>query len=85
MIILLHNNFIKDYKKLSHWTKEKFKERRDLFLKDEFDPVLNNHPLKGKYQGYRSINITGDFRAIYKRDKDKAIFVAIGSHSRLYG
>lgn len=54
-------------------------------MRDEYDPVLNNHLLKGKYQGYRSINITGDIRAVYKKiSRDKAAFVTVGKHSRLY-
>ena len=86
MEIRLHRSFDKDYKKLKLSEKKKFKERRDIFLKDEFDLILNNHLLKGKYQGLRSISITGDLRAVYKRiDKDIVIFVAIDSHSNLYG
>ena len=86
MEIRLHRSFDKDYKKLKLSEKKKFKERRDIFLKDEFDLILNNHLLKGKYQGFRSINITGDLRAVYKRiNKDIVIFVAIDSHSNLYG
>lgn len=85
MIVIFHNNFLKDFKKLPPKLKEKYKERLKLFVKDEFDPVLNNHLLKGKYLEYRSINITGDIRAIFKRDSRKALFVAIGSHSNLYG
>lgn len=84
MRIKLHKNFEKDYKRLRESEKQKFKERRDLFLEDEFHPILNNHQLKGKYLGHRSINITGDLRAIFKRDKKYAIFVAIDSHSNLY-
>lgn len=84
MRIKLHKNFEKQYKKLRLTEKKKFKERRDLFLEDEFDPILNNHALKGKYLDYRSINITGDLRAIYKKDDDNFIFVAISSHSNLY-
>ncbi|GAI64559.1 unnamed protein product, partial [marine sediment metagenome] len=34
---------------------------------------------------YRSINITGDWRALYsKPDKDIIIFEALGIHSQLY-
>ena len=84
MKIKLHKNFEKGYKKLTSGEKEKFKERRDLFLQDEFNPILNNHALKGNYLGYRSINVTGDIRAIYKREQNLAIFVVIGSHSNLY-
>lgn len=86
MRIKLHKNFEKQYKKLKASEKTKFKERRDLFLVDEFNPVLNNHPLKGKYQGYRSINVTGDLRVIYQNKPDDiALFVDIDSHSNLYG
>ena len=85
MIIHLHKDFLKQYKKLKKKEKKKFKIRRDLFLQDEFNPILNNHALKGKYPGYRSINVTGDLRAIYKRERNIAIFVAIDIHSNLYG
>ena len=85
MIIDFHKGFTKDFKKLSTKFKKKFQERLVLFEGDEFDPVLNNHALKGKYLGYRSINITGDLRAIFKRDSESALFAAIDSHSNLYG
>ncbi len=85
MRIKLHKDFEKCYKKLRVSEKKKFKERRDLFLQDEFNPVLNNHSLKGRYSGYRSINITGDLRVIYKKDATEVIFAAIDSHSNLYG
>ena len=85
MRIQLHKNFEKQYKKLKIKIKDKFLERINIFLKDEFNPVLNNHALRGKYQNYRSLNVTGDFRAIYKRQsKEKAIFIAIDKHSHLY-
>jgi len=92
LIIRLHKNFKKRYQKFNKSQKNKFKERRNLFLRDEFDPILNNHALGGKYTGYRSINITGDIRVLYKRsfsadmgERDVAIFVTIDSHSNLYG
>lgn len=84
MKIKLHKNFEKGYGKLTSAEKKKFKERRDLFLQDEFNPILNNHALRGNYLGYRSINVTGDIRAIYKKEQYLAIFVAIDSHSNLY-
>ena len=85
MHIKLHRSFDKQYIRLSSDLKQKFKIRRDVFLKNQFDPILNNHALTGKYEGFRSINITGDLRAIFKKDGESVIFVAIGSHSRLYG
>lgn len=47
MIIQLHKNFKKQYEKLTDSQKRKFKERRNVFLQDEFNPILNNHALKG--------------------------------------
>lgn len=85
MIVNLHKSFKKNYKKLTESQKKKFKERRSLFMQDEFNPVLNNHALKGKYLGYRSINITGDLRVIYKKELEDVLFVDIDSHSNLYG
>lgn len=85
MQIKLHRIFEKHYKRLRTSEKKKFKERRDLFLQDEFNPLLNNHSLMGKYQGYRSINITGDLRVIYKHlSGNSVIFMIIDNHSNLY-
>lgn len=84
MTIIYHKNFIKELKKMAPGIKRKFKERIRIFSGDEFDPVLNNHALRGRFQGYRSINVTGDLRAIFKRTTNAAIFVTIGSHSSLY-
>lgn len=55
-------------------------------MKDRDDPKLNNHVLRGKLRGLRSINITGDWRAIfreYKKDK-QILFDSLGTHSQLY-
>ncbi|MBU1091248.1 type II toxin-antitoxin system mRNA interferase toxin, RelE/StbE family [Patescibacteria group bacterium] len=85
MRIILHKNFNKKYKKLRLNEKKKFKGRRNLFLKNPFHPTLNNHPLHGKYVGYRSIGITGDLRVIYELlNKNTAFFVDMDIHSNLY-
>ena len=85
MKVVFHKNFDKKYSKLQVSEKEQFKERKDIFLKEEFNPILHNHSLKGKYKGYRSINISGDLRAVYKHlNQDTIIFVSIDTHSNLY-
>ena len=65
-----------------------FEKRIELFLTDPFNFQLRNHQLTGKLKKYRSINITGDWRALYssnKIDKENVIiFEAIGTHSQLY-
>ncbi|OGZ22599.1 MAG: hypothetical protein A3A08_02335 [Candidatus Nealsonbacteria bacterium RIFCSPLOWO2_01_FULL_41_9] len=85
MKIFLHKNFSKKYAKLRQSEKEKFKERRDLFLEDPYDSLLNNHALTGKYTGSHSINVTGDLRVIYDIiNKDSVLFIDIDTHSNLY-
>lgn len=80
-----HKNFKKSFSKLSAKTQDEFRRRMELFAIDQFDRQLNNHPLKGKYAGYRSINIGGDLRAAYKRiNSEIYFFVEIGTHSGLY-
>ncbi len=85
MKAFFHKNFEKKFSKLKISEKKKARERLRLFSKDPFDPVLKNHPLKGKYTDYRSINITGNLRAIYKfLNENECIFVAVDTHSNLY-
>ena len=79
-----HKDFKKQYKKL-RTLQSKIDKRLVLFRADPSHPILNNHSLTGKYQGYRSINITGDYRAVYEpQGKDAALFVDIDTHSNLY-
>jgi addiction module RelE/StbE family toxin len=79
------SSFKKRYKKLSKKIQDKFDERILVFEKDENDYILKNHKLHGEYNGYRSINITSDIRAIYRIVSDQNYyFVAIGTHSELY-
>ena len=85
MRYILHPNLKKIYKKLSRKLLAKIDERLDLFRDDEFNFLLENHPLHGEYEGYRSINITGDYRALYFIKDNIAIFVKLGTHSELFG
>lgn len=77
--------FKKHYEKLPKPIQEKARERFHIFQSNIFDPSLNNHELGGKYQHHRSINITGDYRAVYKKINENTVeFVDIGTHSQLY-
>ena len=85
MRIVFNAGFIKKYKKLRISDQSRFRERLKIFQKNPFDHILNNHGLKGKYTGYRSINISGDMRAVYKlKEPDIYVFMTIGTHSELY-
>lgn len=86
MRIITQRNFDKRFMKLRPTVQRHFKERRDLFLRDPFHPLLNNHPLHSPFVGSRSINITGDYRAIFKQASDDLIiFTDIGTHHELFG
>jgi addiction module RelE/StbE family toxin len=89
MRVRFSRQFSKQYDKVDFNIKSAFDKRLKLFIKSPYHPQLNNHSLKGKYSGYRSINITGDWRALYSQYFDKQnnkiiIFEVLGTHSQLY-
>ena len=88
MIARSTKKFIKSYSKSSLKIRNSFDERLKIFSNNKFDPILNNHPLSGKYENHRSININGDWRAIYIDMQEKGIdiclFAEMGTHSQLY-
>ena len=78
-------NFRKQFDKLPLKIQDKFGERLDMFLQNQFHSLLNNHSLTGEYEGCRSINITGNIRAIfYLKTESDIVFINIGSHPELY-
>ncbi len=86
MIIRYHPEFKKQYKKLPAKIQRQFVGRLRIFKADPADARLRIHPLKGKYAGYWTMNVSGDFRALFYRDGDDIIiFGLIGTHSELYG
>ncbi len=76
--------FDKELRKAPLKIKIAFKNRREIFNQDSFHPQLNNHQLTGKYKGFKSVNITGDWRAIYSERNGVIIFELLGTHSQLY-
>lgn len=78
------NDFLCTLKHLDPKIKERVKERIKIFEENSYYPLLNNHALHGKYKGKRSINITGDWRAIYYMDGADVIFSELGRHTDLY-
>lgn len=85
MIITYSRVFKKMLRKQPAVIQEKFYERLILFVKDPYSPLLSNHALNGEWVGCRSINITGDIRAVFEKIGDNCSeFIDIGSHSELY-
>ena len=80
--------FIKSYNKLDRKIKLKFDEKLVIFMEDPFLKELNNHWLKWKYLWLRSIDVTWDFRAIFKEypnwKYEFVDFIDIWTHSQLY-
>jgi len=85
MTISYSKNFIRDAKKLNKQQRQKLQQRIEIFSDNPLHPVLRNHPLKGKYKTYRSIDVAGDIRALYLQREDEVIFDTVGTHSQLYG
>lgn len=66
-----------------------FQETLDLFLENPHHDALRRHFLKEAYTGYQSIDVSSDYRAVFKETKIKTqiiiIFYTIGTHEELYG
>ena len=84
MQVKFDRKFIKMYAKATIKIQQSFQKKHELLLKDSYHPRLNNHVLTGKYQACRSINVTGDWRVIFKQIKKCIYFRLIGTHSQLY-
>lgn len=85
MKIVYHRRFIKVFQKLPVKIQDKFPARLTLFQQNPFHPLLDNHSVEHAYPNWRSINITGDYRALFEIQKDIIVFMKIGTHSELYG
>jgi addiction module RelE/StbE family toxin len=88
MTIQYDPDFLGKLKSVNVRIRKSFKERIDLFRKDPHNRQLNNHALKNEYEGYWSIDITNDYRALYEEvdggDEPIAYFSILGTHKELY-
>lgn len=88
-LIKYSNLFNKQRKALPLEIKIAFRDARELFLDNPSHSALRNHPLREKFAGYRSIDVTEDYRVLFKEIKaEKQIvikFYTIGTHEELYG
>ena len=86
MKIKFGKKFSKQYDKAPKKVRVAFQKRLVIFKRNKYSYLLNNHALVGKYKGFRSINITGNWRAIFRElnNGKLAFFDALGTHSQLY-
>ncbi len=81
--------FREQYSKADKKIKTAFAQTLEMFLEDSNHSSLRNHQLREKLAGYRSIDVTDDWRAVFKEKhtgKQKIIiFHMLGTHENLYG
>lgn len=86
MQVVRHPQFEKRLMRLSPKMRDAFANRLELFLANPRHALLNDHALSGERDGFRSINITGDWRLIYKPIGEGTILLTeIDTHHNLYG
>ena len=86
MRIIFARVFVKRLKKIPAPIREQYYERLTLFRTEWQHPILADHALTAEWAGHRSINVTGDYRAVYKEVANEIFeFVAIDTHHNLYG
>lgn len=82
MNVIFHKRFDKAFAKLPPKIKQQSIDRIELFSINPADQTLRKHALNTPYKGSYSIDITGDYRAVFHYvTKDVAIFTHIGTHS----
>ncbi len=62
-----------------------FREALELFLENPDHEALRNHTLTKEYAGVQSIDVTEDWRALYRIEQENIIFILLGTHEELYG
>lgn len=86
MRIARHPQFEKKLARLSPNIRVALAERLELLIVNSQHPLLHNHALSGDRRGLRSVNITGDWRLVYKTiDEEVILLIEIGTHHDLYG
>lgn len=89
LVVKYTAKLIKQRKSAPLKVKVAFREAVVLFLEDPDNPQLRNHLLREKYSGFRSINVTDDYRAIFRIKKEKyqsiVTFHELDTHDELYG
>ena len=89
MRVQLAPELIKKLKKQDVRLRKSFRLAIDLFSTNPNAPKLDNHELQQEWAGFKSIDITNEWRALYTEKKEgdeiAAYFEEIGTHEELYG
>jgi mRNA-degrading endonuclease YafQ of YafQ-DinJ toxin-antitoxin module len=67
--IIFSDRFERKLQEVPDEIKAAFADTLEMFNEEPNHPTLRNHPLKEKFAGFRSINVTADVRALFKESK----------------
>ncbi|MEY3783768.1 MAG: hypothetical protein RLZZ230_90 [Candidatus Parcubacteria bacterium] len=84
MEIVFSRLFKKQFIKLPTKVKSQFENRLRILTDNIKHPLLNIHTLRGSKYPLQSMNITGDYRALFITAGNTVTFYEIGTHSELY-
>ncbi len=88
MEIRYGTRFRRQYLKADKNIKTAFAHTLEMFLENTSHLSLRNHALRKKFTGYRSIDVTDDWRALFKVKESKTqtviTFHILGTHQQLY-
>ena len=88
MLTVTHSTrFKKDIKKIERSNAD-LTPTKDIITKlsngVDLDAKYKDHPLQGKYKGYRECHARPDLLLIYKRNQSELHLHRLGSHSELF-
>ena len=86
MEILRTKSFQKAYDRLAKNIQQRVDDTLTLFITDRTNPMLRDHPLKGKLKGFRSFSAAWDLRIVYQKEGDFVVVILInaGTHNQIY-
>ena len=86
--IVYHKRFRKSFEKLPNLIKSKAITIIEIFQHNPFEKQLRNHKLHKEFEGFRSIDVTGDYRIIFRELSNNMYelveLVDVGTHAQLY-
>lgn len=89
MIVKYSPRFLALLKKADVIIRKSLKEKIVMFIQNPNGLELNNHALRDEYLGYRSIDVTANWRAIFEEIQEgedtATYFIGLGTHEELYG
>ena len=77
--------FQKEFKRAPISVREKAVERIKELHAGAHNPLMDIHPLHGEYFCFKSCNVTGDWRIIYRIVGEVLELARLGTHPQLYG